>query len=478
MEIDVPSGSSESPAGVRENGFLLRPVSPNASGKGLPYAPAGWPDPGDIWSWKVGKRIANNGFFLDRYLYLPSRLYQQTKKIFASKLSVEQYIRKEFPGTDVDKFFALFSWKIPSKQLSATKGNDDRHIFLPMLPPEELAGHSGSDSQEGTVGCKAGNKNCSSLVEEERSSLLVAMNCNICCSESNFCRDCCCILCCKTVSSAYGGYSFIKCEAKVDEGCICAHVAHMNCALRSYMAGTVGGSIGLDAEYYCRRCDSRTQLVSHVAGLLETCKSLDSRDEIVKILNVGICILRGSQNPSAKQLLDCIELASAQLKSGADPREIWKEDGILAATPEVCHHKNDALKVTSQQSPSDFRTSSQQILSVPDHKNEGLKLEDEIDQVLQELKRSQESEYIIAEERLNAQKNYLLNLYEQLGKEKSELLRCTSGKPDALLDAVLNRQDQIKQEVTNLRVMKEVAKGFGMTSKGILKRHFGLDIKD
>ncbi|XP_057958153.1 uncharacterized protein LOC131151014 isoform X2 [Malania oleifera] len=364
------------------------------------------------------------------------------------------------------------------QKCSCTIGNDDRHIFLPMLPPEELAGHSGSDSQEGTVGCKAGNKNCSSLVEEERSSLLVAMNCNICCSESNFCRDCCCILCCKTVSSAYGGYSFIKCEAKVDEGCICAHVAHMNCALRSYMAGTVGGSIGLDAEYYCRRCDSRTQLVSHVAGLLETCKSLDSRDEIVKILNVGICILRGSQNPSAKQLLDCIELASAQLKSGADPREIWKEDGILAATPEVCHHKNDALKVTSQQSPSDFRTSSQQILSVPDHKNEGLKLEDEIDQVLQELKRSQESEYIIAEERLNAQKNYLLNLYEQLGKEKSELLRCTSGKPDALLDAVLNRQDQIKQEVTNLRVMKEVAKGFGMTSKGILKRHFGLDIKD
>lgn len=34
---------------------------------------------------------------------------------------------------------------------------------------------------------------------------------------------------------------------------ICGHVAHfLEFALRSYMAGTVGRSVGLDAEYYCR----------------------------------------------------------------------------------------------------------------------------------------------------------------------------------------------------------------------------------
>ncbi|KAL7002010.1 hypothetical protein U1Q18_003159 [Sarracenia purpurea var. burkii] len=61
------------------------------------------------------------------------------------------------------------------------------------------------------------------------------------------------------------------------------------------MVGTVGGSIGLDAEYYCRRCDMRTELISHVTKLLQTCKSIDSWDEIVNILNIGSRVLRGSK---------------------------------------------------------------------------------------------------------------------------------------------------------------------------------------
>lgn len=62
--------------------------------------------------------------------------------------------------------------------------------------------------------------------------------------------ECCCILCCKTINTAIGGYSYITCKATVLDGNICGHIAHIDCALRAYVAGSVGGSIGLDAEYF------------------------------------------------------------------------------------------------------------------------------------------------------------------------------------------------------------------------------------
>lgn len=179
---------------------------------------------------------------------------------------------------------------------------------------DETAEHSLSDSQSDGMGCKAGNKMCDSLVVQAENLAAARMPCDICCSEPGFCRDCCCILCCKTINSNYGGYSHIKCEAMVSEGYICGHVAHINCALRAYMAGTVGGIIGLDAEYYCRRCDARTDLVPHAMRLFQTCESVDSPDEIDKILNVGICILRGSQKTDAKGLLNRIELVIEKVK--------------------------------------------------------------------------------------------------------------------------------------------------------------------
>uniref|UniRef100_A0A5B7A6F1 Uncharacterized protein n=1 Tax=Davidia involucrata TaxID=16924 RepID=A0A5B7A6F1_DAVIN len=479
MEIDIPNESNKSAAGIKENGFHLYPVSVNDSGEGLPYAPIDWPLPGDKWSWKVGKRIAGSGYFLDRYLYLPSRLQQSNRKKggFASKLSVERHIRTAFPDADVDAFFASFSWKIPSKKLSETEDNEDEFTIV-TVPSEEIAEHLGSNSQSGTVGCKAGNKMCSSLVEA-RNPPSEVMVCNVCCSEPGFCQDCCCILCCRTINSASGGYSFIRCEAMGGEGFICGHVAHIDCGLRSYLAGTVGGSIGLDAEYYCRRCDMRTDLVSHVTKLLQTCESIESRDDIEKILNIGICVLRGSQRTSAKMLLHHIELTMAKLKSGVYLEDIWKMEDISAVSTGVSHHGNDALEVTDYQEPLDCRTGLLQNLSGNvDHQIKSLKLEEEIDQVLQELRKSQEFEYKIAEERLCAQKNYLLNLYQQLGKERSELSRGTSSTdPDAALDAVLNRVDQIKLEVMKLRDMEEVAKGFGKTSKDILREHFGLEME-
>ncbi|KAK3040581.1 hypothetical protein RJ639_029027 [Escallonia herrerae] len=517
MEVDIPDESNESSTGTKENGFHLYPVSPFDSGEGLPYAPVDWPKPGDKWTWRVGKRIAASGYFLDRYLYLPHRFQGLRKrKGFASKLSVEEYIRTAFPSVDVTAFFASFSWKIPSEKLNETKGelhlslfmaffsfisyevqsfmchfdhvfarvtifklisfelrSNEEELMIFVTPSGEMAEHSGSSSQNEIGRCKAGNKMCSSL--EARDPPSDYMHCDICCSEPGFCRDCCCILCSKTIDPAQGGYGVIRCEANADEGCICGHMAHIECGLRCYMAGTVGGSIGLDAEYFCRRCDSRTDLVPPITKLLQTCQSVDSRDLIEKTLNTGVCILRGSRRTSAKKLLCHIQLAMEKLKSGTGFEDIWKVDDISdVTTGEVPCDENEA---TDKEEPLDSRTGSpQDIYGKFDHRIESFKLEDEIDQILLALRKSQESEYRIAEERLLAQKNHLLNLYQQLDKERSELASHTSfADPDALLDAVLNRVNQVKREIMKLREMEEVAKGFGKTSNAILKEHFSFE---
>lgn len=140
------------------------------------------------------------------------------------------------------------------------------------------------------------------------------MSCGICCSESRFCRDCCCILCCKIIDTTVESYSYIKCKEVVGDGYICGHLSHIKCGLKSYTAGTVGGSIGLDAEYYCRRCDARTDLVSHVERFLQSCQSADCQDDVEEILNLGLCILRGSHKMRAKELLRHIELSIEKVK--------------------------------------------------------------------------------------------------------------------------------------------------------------------
>ncbi|XP_039050792.1 uncharacterized protein LOC120192017 [Hibiscus syriacus] len=49
-------------------------VPPGSSGEGLPYAPRDWPNAGDIWSWRVGKRVSASGFFNDRFINVPESL--------------------------------------------------------------------------------------------------------------------------------------------------------------------------------------------------------------------------------------------------------------------------------------------------------------------------------------------------------------------------------------------------------------------
>lgn len=128
----------------------------------------------------------------------------------------------------------------------------------------------------------------------------------------------------------------------------------------------------------------------------------------------------------------------------------------------------------------DGRTNSEPVtLIYSDHLKESQKLEEEIDQVLQSLRKSQECEYKVAEESLHVQRNYLHNLYEQLDKEKAELAHRTSNaEPDELLNAILNREDQIKREVLKLREMEKVANGFGRASKRILKEYFDTEIEE
>lgn len=179
-----------------------------------------------------------------------------------------------------------------------------KQVLLPVYSSDE---DPMRDNGYDTAVCKAGNEKCLSLMPQSEAETLPAMPCDICCSEPNFCSDCCCILCCKLTSLEHGDYSYIKCEALVSEGRICGHVAHVNCALRAYMAGTIGGRIGLDAEYYCRRCDAKKDLVPHVNKFLEICQTVEYQGDVEKILNLGICILRGSQRDNAKDLLNCIE---------------------------------------------------------------------------------------------------------------------------------------------------------------------------
>ncbi|TXG72070.1 hypothetical protein EZV62_000649 [Acer yangbiense] len=100
---------------------FLKPVTPCEVGEGLPYAPMDWPNPGDNWGWRVGKRISNVGYYSDRFLYLPKRIQRAgAPRHFASKLSLERFLKSEFPGADLEGFFASFSWKVPSSLAYST----------------------------------------------------------------------------------------------------------------------------------------------------------------------------------------------------------------------------------------------------------------------------------------------------------------------------------------------------------------------
>ncbi|KAH0634896.1 hypothetical protein KY284_037682 [Solanum tuberosum] len=112
------------------------------------------------------------------------------------------------------------------------------------------------------------------------------------------------------------------------EAYICGHVSHIYCALRAYMAGTVGESINLDAQYLCQYCDSRMDFVPHALKLLNTCTYVASRADIEKISNFDICMMRGSPKRSGKELLYRIQSIKAKMK-GVCIQDASKNDSCV-----------------------------------------------------------------------------------------------------------------------------------------------------
>ncbi|WMV46958.1 hypothetical protein MTR67_040343, partial [Solanum verrucosum] len=57
--------------------------------------------------------------------------------------------------------------------------------------------------------------------------------------------------------------------------------------------------------------------------------SITSRADIEKILNFGICILRGSQKRSGKELLHRIESIKAKLTKGVCIQDAFKKESYV-----------------------------------------------------------------------------------------------------------------------------------------------------
>lgn len=119
-----------------------------------------------------------------------------------------------------------------------------------------------------------------------------------------------------------------------------------------------------------------------------------------------------------------------------------------------------------------YITEDQHTLSV--------RFEDSIDHALKELKRSQEAEYKLAEQKLYSQKDHVLSLYRQLDSERSVLADPMPLADDdgslysTLITNVMKRVDQVKSEEEKLKVMLGIADGFGKTPSGVIQEHFGL----
>lgn len=108
-----------------------------------------------------------------------------------------------------------------------------------------------------------------------------------------------------------------------------------------------------------------------------------------------------------------------------------------------------------------------------------LKLEAEVDRVLQDFRKSQEFEYKVVEETIRTQKTYLQNLYQQLDYEKNAWVGQISSASEVSPSSVVReRKKQIRREVVKFEIMKKVANGFGKTSSSILKEHFGFKVID
>ncbi|KAL1197554.1 hypothetical protein V5N11_012130 [Cardamine amara subsp. amara] len=133
----------------------LPAIPPFSTGQGLPYAPVDWPSPGDVWTWRVGRRVTAIGFHQDRFMILPERLqHKGVPKSFASKPTLARYLQSYFPDMNADAFFASFSWKIPALFQSANKV-DAASLFEETT--KEVQTEAGPNDESVQDGKKEGN---------------------------------------------------------------------------------------------------------------------------------------------------------------------------------------------------------------------------------------------------------------------------------------------------------------------------------
>ena len=143
------------------------------------------------------------------------------------------------------------------------------------------------DEHKAKKQCQANNPHC--LLTKAKGSEVDALGrlvCQICCSEPNFCRECKCILCCKFFAPDADDFSIIRCLNSPTSGQgICAHAAHLKCALDSQLAG-VSKKIGLDMEYICRRCDRKTDLIETVSRLVDFMSKTATKSKVESSLQL------------------------------------------------------------------------------------------------------------------------------------------------------------------------------------------------
>lgn len=159
---------------IAEEDNFLKPVAPCDIGEGLPYAPVDWPNPGDNWSWRVGRRISNLGYYTDRFIYLPKSIHKaRGPKNFASKLSLERYLKTEYPNADLNAFFASFAWKIPSSLTYSTE------VKASTISPEPEMVNVEEGKEGTTLGVKRKTKHtaaASSVKRQTRQSRRQSIN--------------------------------------------------------------------------------------------------------------------------------------------------------------------------------------------------------------------------------------------------------------------------------------------------------------
>ncbi|KAF5199644.1 hypothetical protein FRX31_010769 [Thalictrum thalictroides] len=184
--------------------------------------------------------------------------------------------------------------------------------------------------------------------------------------------------------------------------------------------------------------------------------------------------------------------SSFKLKGGNHLKDIWnEEDNTLEASsgalPELGNNSTlfgleDTKGQYSHEPDNILRRYQQPVYITSDHNVESLKLDSEIEQVLKDLRTSQELEYRMAEDKLNAKKHLVIDLYRQLDADRSELAKRTASTKgsdvEALLANILSKVNRIKQEVAKLKEMEEVGKGFGKALPSTLKEHFGIHVDD